>query len=67
MSCARKCDRCGEVFNPCKGVRFEYYNLNDEYGELDLCPDCHLEFKEFMKGTKPKNLLERLLRKIKEI
>lgn len=67
MGIARKCDRCGTYHD---GRIYEvtiessYYSAADE--EHDLCSDCKNELDEFMKGAKPKNLLERLIGKKKE-
>ena len=68
MSIARKCDRCGTYHD---GTIFSVDlsgRWTAEYGEYsyDLCRDCVNEFDEFMKGAKPKNLLERLIEKKKE-
>ena len=64
MACARKCDRCGKLY--------EEYNLeNDEknpngimvltldyqrkyypHDAMDLCPDCMREFQDWMEEVK---------------
>lgn len=66
MSIARKCNRCS-VYRD----RRDYQVVVTDYSvpfeitdhEYDLCPDCALELDEFMRGAKPKNLLDRLLHK----
>ena len=62
MSLARKCDRCGKYYD---GVicHITVESRNPEFTDdyYDLCRECKSEFEEFMKGVKPKNLLERIL------
>ena len=62
MSLARKCDRCGKYYDGVR-CRITVESRNPEFtdDEYDLCDPCKLEFEEFMKGAKPKNLLERIL------
>lgn len=68
MSIARKCDRCGTYHDGrIYDVMVEAPYFSDECDEHhDLCRDCKNELDEFMKGAKPKNLLERLIGKKKE-
>lgn len=61
MSLARKCDRCGVYYDGVKchlTVESRNPEFTDDY--YDLCGPCKLEFDEFMKGVKPKNLVERI-------
>lgn len=61
MATARKCDRCGVFYEGVK-CRLTVESRNPEFMDdyYDLCDECKLEFEEFMKGAKPKNLLDRI-------
>lgn len=63
MANALKCDRCGKLYEPYKGIRLQdkgaYYcsmSFFSEYGcnrrDFDLCPECMTKLVEFIKGDK---------------
>ena len=70
MADLKKCDRCGEIFEPLKSVTlstnfgnrdilpglisFARYS-NDTFSQWDLCPHCTEKFKEFMRTGKEKH------------
>lgn len=64
MSLARKCDRCGTYHDGrLYKVTVEQMYPSVEYCDddlYDLCPDCKIEFDDFMNGVKPNDLLSRL-------
>ena len=54
MSCATRCDRCGEYFDSQKGMkRVVVFVLGSvlisEESRIDLCGGCYAEFAEWMK------------------
>lgn len=62
MSIARKCNRCGTYYDGVK-CRITVESRNPEFMDdyYDLCDECEIEFDDFMRGAKPKNLLDRLM------
>lgn len=62
MSNAKKCDRCGKLYENYKGVKIteggNSYNTviftGNNYGnrDFDLCPDCMSKLIEFIKEGK---------------
>ena len=64
MALAKKCDRCGKLyehyFNSKKSqynaikrlCKSEKGNIMDEEKSIDLCPECMSEFNKFMIGGK---------------
>lgn len=58
MSLARKCDRCGTYHDE----KLNKLTVDSTYvmyeAEYDLCDNCYLEFKEFMRANKIKNSTE---------
>ena len=63
MAIARKCDRCGKLYEyypkgnkvQHNGVQriYRHKNGNLDYGEIfDFCPECMNAFNEFMIGGK---------------
>ena len=61
MSCARKCDRCGKLYNEykrpendgkCNAIMITNLDEDRKYWKqplLDLCPECMDEFEKWMK------------------
>ena len=69
MAIARKCDRCGSYRDGrIYTIRLEPPNWTTAPDEkdYDLCAECTCEFYEFMDGVKPKNLVERLISKLRK-
>lgn len=66
MAIVHKCDRCGKYCDrtPNEIDTTIYHALDGPSGNnYDLCDDCMDDFDEFMRGAKPKNLLDRILGK----
>ena len=69
MADVKKCDRCGVYFEKYPGCTLKHHwldlvNFDPVYDNFDICTDCCTEFEEFMRGAKPKNLLERVRRMV---
>lgn len=49
MAIARKCDRCGKLYEyyP-QGNRVRYNGVQRIYKHIDFCPECMSAFDEFM-------------------
>lgn len=47
MSLAKKCDRCGKLYEP-YSTGENSIRLIRNYKILDLCPECMKAFNEFM-------------------
>lgn len=63
MANAKKCDRCGKLYEETRTYPFPQIKIVDEFSasnqrayleldELDLCFDCRLSFFDWMKGDK---------------
>ena len=63
MANVKKCDRCGSIYSVAK-CGFAKFHGNWRAKSYDLCDDCIKELEEFLKGAKPKNLLERIRRMV---
>lgn len=59
MADVKQCDRCGACY---KEGGHHFVKTNGVWVEhkYDLCNDCFKELSEFMRGVKPRNLLERI-------
>lgn len=71
MAFAKKCDRCGKLYEPyngendCKkingimilniGIRGKYYG----HGPIDLCPKCKESFNQWLFAGKPAGEIEK--------
>lgn len=63
MADVKQCDRCGVHYK--EGNRHFVETFGEwRAKEYDLCRDCCNELEEFLRGAKPKNLLERIVRMI---
>lgn len=62
MALAKKCDRCGEIYDP-YGSNSEFNAIIPAYIDtsgfavkkfrvIDLCPKCRKSFKEWLNGGK---------------
>lgn len=53
MACAKKCDRCGKLYEELSCVPdirvIEYKHPYGDY-RYDFCPECQKKLEEFLKG-----------------
>lgn len=65
MADVKKCDRCGTIYSVVK-CGFAKFHGDWRAESYDLCDDCIKELEEFLRGVKPKNLLERIWRMMRK-
>lgn len=46
----KKCDRCGETYNPYDEQEGEVYLRDCIRNDIDLCPSCHVDLNLWMRG-----------------
>lgn len=65
MADVKQCDRCGGYYIEGK---HHFMKVCGEWRvkEYDLCHSCFNELEEFMRGTKPRNLLDRIRRMMRK-
>lgn len=64
MACARKCDRCGKLYeeynlkndeknpNGIMVLNLDYQRKYYPHDAMDLCPDCMRKFQDWIKEVK---------------
>lgn len=64
MACAKKCDRCGKLYdeynlkddeknpNGIMVLNLDYQRKYYAHDVMDLCPDCMRKFQDWMKEVK---------------
>lgn len=54
MASAKKCDRCGALYempvNPILRIKKDLYPYEPKY--IDLCPQCYEELKQWLENKK---------------
>ena len=49
---AKKCDRCGDYYDPYDRHDGDEVNVCDLFEEKDLCPSCHVKLNVWYKEGK---------------